>query len=83
VQIQVLGSGCASCRVLEARTIEAVRQLGLDVTVEKVGDQALLAEYEICSVPALVVDGEVLFCGVLPDIPELKWVLSRIAAAPV
>ena len=34
--IKVLGMGCASCKKLEENAKEAVKDLGLDATVEKV-----------------------------------------------
>lgn len=34
--IKVLGSGCANCKKLEANVREAVKQLGIEATIEKV-----------------------------------------------
>ena len=34
-KIQVLGTGCAKCRLLAANTEEAVKALGIEATVEK------------------------------------------------
>jgi hypothetical protein len=81
MQVTVLGSGCASCCVLEARTVEALRQLGLDQPVHKMADDASIAHYGVEALPALIVDDRVVFSGCLPDIPELKWTLSQLAVA--
>ena len=80
MQVRVLGSGCASCGILRDRTHEALRQLGIEETVERVGDPDLIASYGIAETPALVVDGHVLFSGCLPDVPELVWAFTRSPA---
>lgn len=36
--IKVLGSGCANCKTLEQRTIEAMKQMNITAAVEKVTD---------------------------------------------
>ena len=41
--IRVLGSGCERCRLLTARTTEAVAAAGLHATVEEVHDVAAIA----------------------------------------
>ena len=82
MQVTVLGLGCASCCVLEARTVEALRQLGLEQPVHKVADEASIARYGVQAMPALIVDDREVFSGCLPDIPELKWTLSQLAVAP-
>jgi len=79
MQVTVLGSGCASCCVLEARTVEALRQLGLDQPVHKIAEEASIARYGAPAMPSLIVDDRVVFSGYLPDIPELKWILSQLA----
>jgi hypothetical protein len=81
MQVTVLGSGCASCCVLEERTVEALRQLGVDQPVHKMADDASIARYGVQTLPALIVDDRVVFSGCLPDIPELKWVFSQLAVA--
>jgi hypothetical protein len=35
MDIKVLGSGCANCKALEARTVAALDSLGLDVAIER------------------------------------------------
>ncbi|KXL52842.1 hypothetical protein CLNEO_18650 [Anaerotignum neopropionicum] len=34
--IKFLGSGCAKCKQLEANAQQAVKELGIDATIEKV-----------------------------------------------
>lgn len=41
--IRILGSGCANCRTLTARTTEAVAAAGLDATVEEIHEPGEIA----------------------------------------
>lgn len=61
--IKILGSGCPNCKKLEMNTKKALKELNLDVTVEKVEDFEKIMAYGVMSTPALVVDEEVKFSG--------------------
>ena len=50
--IKILGPGCTNCQNLERATREALDQLGIDATVEKVEDYAAIAGYGIMSTRA-------------------------------
>jgi small redox-active disulfide protein 2 len=77
MDIKVLGSGCAKCKTLEKVTREAVEQLNLDATIEKVEDIQKIIEYGVMITPALVVDGEVVLKGSVPKVDKLKVLLSK------
>ena len=77
MDIKVLGSGCAKCKTLEKVTREAVEQLNLDATIEKVEDIQKIIEYGVMITPALVVDGEVVLKGSVPKVDKLKALLSN------
>ena len=78
--IKVLGPGCTNCKNLERVTREAVAELGLDATIEKVEDYAEIAGYGIMSTPALVVDEEVVVYGRVPKVSELRALLAPATA---
>ena len=78
--IKVLGPGCTNCKNLERVTREAVAELDLDATIEKVEDYAAIAGYGIMSTPALVVDEEVLVYGRVPKVAELRALLAPATA---
>ncbi len=63
VHVKVLGSGCAKCNELEAATVEALAELGMDTTVDHVTDFAQIAAYGVMTTPALVVGGKVVSYG--------------------
>ena len=75
--IKVLGSGCAKCKTLEKITREAVDQLQIDATIEKVEDIQKIVEYGVMFTPALVVDGEVVVKGRVPKLDEVKTLLKK------
>lgn len=61
--VKVLGSGCASCNLLEEHTRQALQELGMDTSIEHVTDFVVIASYGVMTTPALVVDGKVLSSG--------------------
>jgi small redox-active disulfide protein 2 len=76
MRIQILGTGCAKCKLLAEQTERAVRELGLDAEVEKVTGINEILEFGVMMTPALAVDGEVRVVGKVPSIDELKEMLS-------
>lgn len=77
MEIKVLGSGCAKCKTLEKVTREAVAELSLDATVEKVEDIQKIIEYGVMITPALVIDGKVVLKGKVPKMKEMKEILTK------
>lgn len=77
MEIKVLGSGCAKCKTLEKITREAVEELKLDATIEKIEDIQKIIEYGVMFTPALVVDGEIVLKGRVPRLDELKDLLTK------
>jgi small redox-active disulfide protein 2 len=75
MHIKILGSGCANCVNLEKATKEAVAELGLEATFEKVTDYADIATYGIMRTPGLVVDDQVLLSGRVPTRTQVKELL--------
>jgi small redox-active disulfide protein 2 len=74
--IKILGPGCTNCKNLERATREALAQLGLDATVEKVEDYPTILGYGVMSTPGLVVDDKVLVSGRVPKPAEIKQLLA-------
>jgi small redox-active disulfide protein 2 len=77
MKIEVLGPGCKNCSALEKATNEALGQLGMDASVDKVTDYATIAGYGVMSTPALVVDGEVRTVGRVPSVGEIAELLAK------
>jgi small redox-active disulfide protein 2 len=75
-RIQVLGPGCAKCKVLAQRADQAARELGLEYEIEKVTDIDAILGYGVMTTPALVVDGKLKLAGRVPTAEHLKEYLS-------
>jgi small redox-active disulfide protein 2 len=74
VEVKVLGTGCASCRRLEAVVREAAEEAGLGLELEKVTDVADIMAYGVMSTPGLVVAGALRSSGRVPGKTEiLAW----------
>ena len=74
--IKILGPGCKNCANLERATREAVADLGLDATIEKVTDYGQIASYGVMRTPGLVVDEQVLVSGRVPTADEIAALLA-------
>jgi small redox-active disulfide protein 2 len=81
VIIKVLGPGCTNCKNLERVTREAVDGLGIDATIEKVGDYAVIMGYGVMSTPALVVDEKVVVSGRVPKPAEIREMLTTLSGS--
>lgn len=63
MKIQILGSGCPKCRLLEQHAREAVAELGINVEIEKVADIDEIMAMGVMMTPALAFDGDVKSVG--------------------
>ncbi|CAK7048971.1 thioredoxin family protein [Bacteroides rodentium] len=76
MEIKVLGTGCASCKALYLTVEQTVKELGLTAEIIKEEDLMKIMEYNVMTLPALVVDGKVVAKGKL-SAQEIKAILTR------
>ena len=76
MKIKVLGSGCPNCKVLEANTKKALKELKIKADVEKVTDITKIMGYGVMSTPALVVNEKVVLYGRVLSSDEIKKLLK-------
>jgi small redox-active disulfide protein 2 len=76
--VKILGPGCRNCVNLERTTRQAVDDLGLDATLEKVTDYPTIVGYGVMATPALVIDEKLVVSGRVPSVTEVKELLSRV-----
>jgi len=80
MKIQVLGSGCATCKNLYEITQKAVDELKLETEVEYVtgneGTQKII-ELGAMSSPVLAVNGEIAMTGFTPDVKAIKIKIKK------
>jgi small redox-active disulfide protein 2 len=75
-KLQILGTGCAKCRMLTDHTEQAAKAIGLEYTLEKVTDINDIIAFGVMATPALVVDGEVKVAGRVPTADAIKPLLA-------
>jgi len=64
---------------LEKAAKQAVSDLGIDATFEKVTDYADIASYGIMRTPGLVVDEQVVLSGRVPTAAQVKELIAPLA----
>ena len=73
--IEVVGTGCPTCKQLYALTLRAAERIGSEAKVEYVSEAAgmkRLMELGLMRSPALVVNGKVAMVGFEPSIDAIK-----------
>lgn len=76
--VKILGGGCAKCNALETATVEALRALDMDTTIDHVKDYEKIAAYGVMTTPALVVDGQVVSYGKVLKKDEVIAILKKV-----
>ena len=77
MKIAVLGSGCATCKVLYELTKKAVAELGLKDEVEYITDISKIVEMGVMQSPVLAIDGRPVMVGFTPDIEKIKKLIQE------
>lgn len=75
MKIEVVGTGCPTCKQLYALTLRAAERIGSETKVEYIAEAAgmkRLMELGLMRSPALVVDGKVAMVGFEPSIDGIK-----------
>ena len=78
MNIQVLGSGCPTCKKLYEIVKKAVEEIGLNENVEYLtGSEGIqkIVELGAMSSPVLAVNGKIAMQGFSPDLEKIKSVI--------
>lgn len=75
-RIQVLGSGCPTCKKLYEITKQAVVELGINQEVEYLNDIQKIISMGVMQSPVLAVNGKPALVGFTPDIEKVKKVIQ-------
>lgn len=76
--IKVLGAGCKSCHAMLGNTKSAVENMGLDIEVEYVTDMEKIMGYGVMSMPALVVNEQIVSMGKVLKSTEIETLLHKL-----
>jgi small redox-active disulfide protein 2 len=75
-KIEIVGTGCTKCRRLLANAEQAVKDLKITADVIKVDDIDEIVNRGIMLTPALFINGQVRAEGRVPDVNEIKTMLT-------
>jgi len=75
MEVKILGTGCPKCKKLTEVTEQVAKELGIEISIEKVTDLEKILSYSVMSTPALVVNGVVKVAGRIPSHDDLKKML--------
>jgi len=77
MKIQVLGSGCPTCKKLFDLTAQAVKELELKTEVEYITDIQKIIEMGVMQSPVLAINGKPAMTGFVPDIEKVKKIIRE------
>ena len=80
MKIQVLGSGCPTCKKLYERTKQAVEETGLKEEVEYLtGQEGIqkMMDLGVMSSPVLAIDGKPVMTGAMGDMEKIKELIQK------
>ncbi len=80
--IKVLGTWCPKCKLLYKTAEDAAKKLNIDYEIVKIDDVAEIAEYDIMTLPALIVDDMLVLAGWSPEPEEMLDILQDIQKHP-
>ncbi|MFA6391665.1 MAG: MTH895/ArsE family thioredoxin-like protein [Patescibacteria group bacterium] len=77
MKIQVLGTGCATCKKLFEQTKQAVKHLGLEAEVEYITDIQKIIKMGMMTSPVLAVNGKPVLTGLPGDQDKISEVIKK------
>ena len=76
--VKVLGAGCKACHEQFENAKAAVKAMGLDVEVEYITDMEKVMAYGVMSMPAIVVNEQVVAAGRVLSAGDVEKLLRRL-----
>lgn len=77
MKIQTLGGCCKKSTANHEAVVEAVKELGLDITVENVSNVNEIINLGVLATPGLVIDGKVLSAGRSLNVNQAKKLIQK------
>ncbi len=76
--IKVLGAGCKSCHEQYENVKKAVANMGLDAEIEYITDMERVMSYGVMSMPAIVVNEQVVSMGKVLKAAQVEELLKKL-----
>ncbi len=77
MEIKILGTNCAKCRMLETNVRQAIRELDLSLKIRKVTDFNEIIAYGIMQIPILLINEEIKASGEVLTVDEIKKMINN------
>ena len=77
MKIQVLGSGCPTCKKLFELTKQAVKELGLKTEIEYITDMQKIVEMNVMQSPVLAINDRPVLTGTVPKVEQIKKIIKE------
>lgn len=75
--IKILGTGCDKCDKLEENVKKAVKELGIEASVEKIEDLLEIVKYGVMTSPTLVIDEKIVATGKVLKVKKIKELIEK------
>ncbi len=75
INIQVLGSGCPTCKTLYNKVLKITKQIDLNLEVEYITDITKIVKLGAMSSPVFAINGKIITAGKIPDENEIKNII--------
>ena len=76
--IKILGTWCPKCKLLYKTVEDAAKKLKLECEIIKIDDVQEIAEYNIMTLPALIIDDMLVLAWWSPEPKEMLDILQDI-----
>jgi len=74
MKIEILGTGCAKCKILEQNAKMALEKSGKNGEIVKIENVKDIIEKGVFGTPAIIIDGKIMSSGKVNDVNEiLGW----------
>jgi small redox-active disulfide protein 2 len=77
MEIIILGTGCPNCNTTYEKVAKVLKTQNISAELKKEQDILEIVKYNIMSLPAVVVNGEVKIKGYVPSEEEIAKVLTN------
>lgn len=77
MKIEILGTGCSKCEMLEAKVKAAITKVGGFHEVIKVDDVVEIMNYGVMNTPGLVIDGVVKSTGKVLGVDDIIELMEK------
>ncbi|MGP1612740.1 MAG: thioredoxin family protein [Catonella sp.] len=76
MEIKVIGEGCEKCDKLYENTYLAVKEMGLETSIDKVEDLMDIVRLGVMTTPSVMVDGKFVISVRVPKVKEIIKLLN-------